>query len=109
MTESPKNAPNGGGERARLLKARSDRVKALMPKRPMIHVEPTKDDYRKYLKHPNGTAFPHGGGGIDWPNDRFTQRRIADGSVKAIERSEEKRTPQPPRQRGATGTTEPTA
>jgi hypothetical protein len=46
-----------------------------------VRVEPTKDDYRKYLKHPRGGGFPKEGPAT-WPDDRFTSRRIADGSVK---------------------------
>lgn len=49
-----------------------------------IRVVPTDDKYRKLLKHPNGMAFrPEGS--VEWPNDRFTKRRIAEGVVKVEE------------------------
>ena len=35
-------------ERGKRIAARDAHVKSLMPKKPTIHVEPTKDDYRKY-------------------------------------------------------------
>jgi hypothetical protein len=48
---------------------------------PGIRVVPKDDVLRKLLKHPaNGVGFrPEGG--IEWPNDRFTQRRLRDGDV----------------------------
>jgi len=46
-------------------------------------VEPTKDEYRATLHHPNGAKFP-ASGSAEWPHDRFTNRRIADGSVKVV-------------------------
>jgi hypothetical protein len=109
MTENAKN--NGMSERAKFLKARNDRVRELTPKRPMLQVEPTKDDYRKYLKHPNGTKFPQNSGSALWPQDRFTRRRIADGSVKVIEQSAQSSSrspPQPRQHRGGAATETPT-
>jgi hypothetical protein len=56
-----------------------------------VRIEPTKDDYRKYLKHvPTGLGFP-AEGPATWPDDRFTARRIADGSVTIVEDSVEDR------------------
>jgi hypothetical protein len=52
-----------------------------MPKAERVRVEPTHDDYRKFLKHPKAGGFPESGS-AEWPKDRFTHRRIADGSVK---------------------------
>lgn len=54
-----------------------------MPKPQMIRVEPANDDMRKYLKHPRGGGFRTGA--TEWPLDRFTRRRLADGSVKQAE------------------------
>lgn len=45
-----------------------------------IKVIPAKEEYRKVLKHPKGAAFPETGSAT-WPDDRFTKRRLADGSV----------------------------
>ena len=69
--------------RAALIAERQERMKALTHRVPMIRVEPTSDDYRKYLKHPRGRAFP-ASGAVDWPADRFTRRRIAEGSVRIV-------------------------
>jgi len=47
---------------------------------PGVRVVPKDDEMRVLLKHPNGMAFrPEGG--VEWPNDSFTQRRLADGDV----------------------------
>ena len=45
-----------------------------------IRVVPAKDEYRAVLKHPKAGGFP-AEGGKEWPDDRFTKRRLADGSV----------------------------
>jgi hypothetical protein len=39
-----------------------------------------QDKYRGVLKHPKAGGFS-GEGGKEWPDDRFTKRRLADGSV----------------------------
>jgi hypothetical protein len=64
-----------------------------------IRVMPAKEEYRKVLKHPRGAAFPETGS-VEWPDDRFTKRRLADGSVtreatqEAQQRMQERRRPQ---------------
>jgi hypothetical protein len=45
-----------------------------------IRVVPAKDEYRGVLKHPKAGGFP-AEGSKEWPDDRFTKRRLADGSV----------------------------
>jgi hypothetical protein len=45
-----------------------------------VRVVPAKEEYRAVLKHPTGGGFP-AEGSKEWPDDRFTKRRIADGSV----------------------------
>ncbi|MFH0298357.1 hypothetical protein AAFX91_14160 [Bradyrhizobium sp. 31Argb] len=65
----------------RLAKVRSFRPKP-------VRVTPASDELRKVLKHPNGSGFLPGGGSAEWPNDRFTKRRIADGSVTVEESSD---------------------
>lgn len=103
MTESRSEM----SERGKRLAARDERIKSLTPRRPTIQVEPTRDDYRKHLKHPNGKGFPEGSGAANWPDDRFTRRRIADGSVKAVEhqRSASSRPQRSPRaERGSEAT-----
>jgi len=50
-----------------------------------VRVEPANDDLRAVLKHPSGIRF-HATGSVEWPLDRFTRRRIADGSVRPVEK-----------------------
>lgn len=57
---------------------------------PGISVVPANDDRRRLLKHPHGGGFPETGAAV-WPDDRFTKRRLADGSVTREE-------PPPPEQ-----------
>ena len=75
----------GLSDRERRMNAQRDRIRKSRPQVETVHVEPTKDDYRPFLKHPNGAAFRETGG-ADWPNDRFTTRRLAEGSIKIITR-----------------------
>jgi hypothetical protein len=49
-----------------------------------VQVTPTKDDYRRVLKHPKAGGFPKSGSAA-WPLDRFTERRIRDGDIKVEE------------------------
>lgn len=58
-----------------------ERVQKLAEAAPSgVRVVPAKEEYRKVLKHPKGAAFPETGS-VEWPDDRFTKRRLADGSV----------------------------
>jgi hypothetical protein len=50
-------------------------------------VLPASEELRRVLKHPNGMAF-RSSGSVEWPDDKFTQRRIADGSI-TIEKKDE--------------------
>jgi hypothetical protein len=54
-----------------------------------VRVAP-QEKYRKVLKHPTRGGFP-AEGSVEWPDDRFTRRRLADGSVTREERAEEHR------------------
>jgi hypothetical protein len=52
---------------------------------PRVRVLPRDETIRKYIKHwPTRIAFPESGS-VEWPNDRFTQRRIRDGDVTVEE------------------------
>jgi hypothetical protein len=51
---------------------------------PTVSVLPANEILRRKLKHPNGMGFRNEGP-IRWPLDKFTQRRIADGSVTVVE------------------------
>jgi hypothetical protein len=70
---------------------------------PAVSVVAANDDVRKLMRHPKGGGFPAEGGAM-WPNDRFTKRRIADGSI-TVEKPKEKPKPDDPQQRS---TNEPT-
>lgn len=60
-----------------------ERMQRMRAARPQggIRVVPTDDKFRKLLKHPNGMSF-RAEGSVEWPNDRFTKRRIAEGVIK---------------------------
>lgn len=48
-----------------------------------IKVFAGNEDYRRVVRHPNGTRFrAELGEAVEWPNDSFTTRRIADGTVR---------------------------
>lgn len=49
-----------------------------------VRVAPANDAMRRLLKHPHAGGFPNEGG-AEWPDDRFTKRRIADGDIKREE------------------------
>jgi hypothetical protein len=58
-----------------------ERVQKLADAAPAgVRVMPAKEEYRAVLKHPSGGNFP-AQGAATWPDDRFTKRRLADGSV----------------------------
>jgi len=46
-----------------------------------VRVTPANDIMRRLLKHPHAGGFPKDGS-AEWPDDRFTKRRIADGDIK---------------------------
>ena len=75
-------------------KRRMKILKQARPDNTSVRVVPD-EKYRDVLKHPNGTRF-RATGSVAWPNDRFTQRRLRDGSVtlekKPATTSEETRT-----------------
>jgi hypothetical protein len=87
-------------------KAHPERLKAIAEARkiPTVRVEPTTEEYRRYLKHePDGRAF-RATGSAEWPNDNFTQRRIADGSVRIVEQVEDRQERQAAAVKPATST-----
>jgi hypothetical protein len=61
---------------------RLERLRQLAPKG--VRVEPTSDDFRRLMKHPKAGGFLKEGS-REWPNDRFTRRRIAEGAIKLAE------------------------
>ena len=56
---------------------------------PTVRVTPASDDLRRLLKHPYGMAF-RSTGSAEWPHDKFTKRRLADGSIKLTETRQSK-------------------
>jgi len=52
--------------------------------RPRVRVEPTNEAHRHVLKHPNGMAFRNEGD-VEWPYDRFTERRLREGVIRVVE------------------------
>lgn len=51
-------------------------------RRGVVRVQAKNDDIRRVLKHGiTKVGFPASGGSVEWPNDTFTKRRIADGDV----------------------------
>ena len=49
----------------------------------VVKVYAASEPMRAVLRHPNGTRFRSTlDQGVEWPNDSFTKRRIADGSVR---------------------------
>jgi hypothetical protein len=61
-----------------------------------VRVLPRDESIRKNIVHwPTRIAFP-ATGSVEWPNDRFTQRRIADGDVM-VEGAAKSEAAKPPR------------
>jgi hypothetical protein len=46
-----------------------------------LRVEPKNDLMREILRHPTAGFF-RGQGAAEWPDDKFTQRRLKDGDIK---------------------------
>jgi len=70
--------------RAPLREARAARLKVIAGDRPpTVKVFAANETMRRVLRHSNGARFrTQLDQGIEWPNDNFTARRIADGSVR---------------------------
>jgi hypothetical protein len=71
---------------------------------PRVHVLPANEDIRRVLKHPRGMAF-RSSGAVDWPLDKYTQRRIADGSVTVVEEKKAEKPAEKPENPKATAPT----
>ena len=67
---------------------RRARLKAIAAGRqlPRVRVLPANDDLRRVLKHPRGMRF-RSTGSVEWPFDKFTQRRLREGSITIEERN----------------------
>ena len=73
--------------RTRQVEERRKRMVKLKPRAPVVRVVPASDELRRALKHPRGMGFPPDGS-AEWPDDRFTRRRIKEGAV-TVERPQE--------------------
>jgi hypothetical protein len=82
------NAPSGP-------KAHPKHIAALVAarKRDRVRVEPTNEGLRHVLKHPNGMGF-RAQGSVEWPLDRFTHRRIREGSIRIVEDAAKRKQPE---------------
>jgi hypothetical protein len=69
--------------RGQRMRQRMERLRAAT--RPGIRVVPSNEKMRRLLRHPHAGGF-RAEAGADWPNDRFTKRRLADGSIAREER-----------------------
>jgi hypothetical protein len=49
-----------------------------------MQVTPKNDDIRRILAHPTSGKF-RAEGSSEWPDDAFTNRRIADGDITKVE------------------------
>jgi hypothetical protein len=80
---------------------------------PAIKVYAASEDLRAVLRHANGTRFRSSlDHGVEWPDDSFTARRLADGSVRASPASGEQDAPDPtknPREQAAANKPKPAA
>jgi hypothetical protein len=78
--ENPRNK-----QQARRMKILQD----VRDKHGSIRVVPN-EKYRAVLFHPSTGMRFREEGGASWPNDRFTQRRLRDGSVRLEPKKEDK-------------------
>ena len=79
----PQGDPRDEAKRARLALIRS------VNETPHVRVLPANDEMRRVLKHPRGwRGFPSDGGSVEWPLDRFTQRRLRDGDITIEDRQD---------------------
>lgn len=75
---------------ARLKERKAARMQRMKQIRDMsavqrVRIEPTKEEYRKVLKHPSNNQAFRETGSVEWPLDQFTKKRIREGSVKIVE------------------------
>jgi len=67
------------------------------PNQAGVRVLPASEELRKALKHPNGMGFrPEGS--VEWPNDRFTKRRLAEGAITLEDQAEAQQQPPQPKE-----------
>jgi hypothetical protein len=57
------------------------KVRAMSGAGRRLRVEPKNDLMRQILRHPTAGFF-RGQGAAEWPDDKFTHRRLKDGDIK---------------------------
>jgi hypothetical protein len=82
MTEERKKEERKGVSKSSLRGLRQrERMEKIREARPAgVRVTPANDEMRRLLKHPKSGGFRKEGS-VEWPDDRFTKRRLADGSI----------------------------
>jgi hypothetical protein len=80
MNDEPNEPTIGFQIRQKYLAARNARLKKITPRPPRVRVLPANEDFRQVIKHPSGIRFPEQGS-VEWPLDKFTKKRIAEGDV----------------------------
>ena len=76
--------------RQKYIEARNARLRKITPQRARVRVLPANEDFRQVLKHPSGLRFPEQGS-VEWPLDKFTRKRIAEGDITVEENGNQRR------------------
>jgi hypothetical protein len=86
IVKTPRRPPNAR-------KASKERLAAIAaankPNVPTVRVVATSDALRRVLTHPSGRKL-RATGSTEWPMDKFTARRLAEGAIKIEEDRKEK-------------------
>jgi hypothetical protein len=87
IVKTPRRPPNAR-------KASKERLAAIAamnrPNVPTVRVVPTSDALRRVLTHPSGCKL-RATGSTEWPMDKFTARRLAEGAIKIEDEKEDKK------------------
>jgi hypothetical protein len=85
MPDDRNNPQSGKPEdpRAKIREQRAQRLRVIARgKNTTVKVFATSEVLRSAMRHPKGVGFRDDiGQSVEWPNDNFTKRRLADGSV----------------------------
>jgi len=82
--KTPEKAPEKTPENPHkaIREARLARLKVIDGPSKTIKVYAANETMRAIMRHPSGTRFQSDiGQAVDWPNDAFTTRRLAEGSI----------------------------
>jgi hypothetical protein len=74
-------APDPRATRNAWKQARLEAIRKSM-EMPRVRVTPANEDIRRVLRHPHGMPFRETGS-VEWPLDKFTQKRINEGAITA--------------------------